>query len=196
MLNRFQKLDSTNILPVYDIEWPLLANQLRRQLMTCIFSSFTGRIAIYSPHRPYESSTCFSPFKVSGELEQLKVPLMRCIFHSALRYAHTQNCFYGPYPFAYIGQPSPRGSNPLLLLSGFLIYVWWLILFCLGIQTTKFNLLALMLSLLALSQSKTFFSSVLTTVSRDEIWSSSICLVCVRLAKYNENHSCRIPLMP
>ena len=42
-----------------------------------------------------------------------------------------------------------------------------LIIFCLGLKTTKFNFLALMLSLLALSQSQTFFSSVITTFSRD-----------------------------
>ena len=83
------------------------------------------------------------------------------------RFAHTVNCFYGPYPFVYIGQPTSKGSNPLLLLSGILIYVWRLIVFCLGLKTTKFNFLALMLSLLALSQSQTFFSSVLTTFSRD-----------------------------
>ena len=83
------------------------------------------------------------------------------------RFAQTVNCFYGPYPFVYIGQPTSKRSNPLLLLSGILIYVWRLIIFCLGLKTTKFNFLALMLSLLALSQSQTFFSSVLTTFSRD-----------------------------
>ena len=39
------------------------------------------------------------------------------------RFAQTVNCFYGPYPFVYIGQPTSKGSNPLLLLSGILIYV-------------------------------------------------------------------------
>ena len=35
-----------------------------------------------------------------------------------------------------------------------------------------------------------------TELFLDEIWSLSICVVCVRLAKYDENYSCRIPLMP
>ena len=36
------------------------------------------------------------------------------------RFAQTVNCFYGPYPFVYIGQPTSKRSNPLLLLSGIL----------------------------------------------------------------------------
>ena len=39
------------------------------------------------------------------------------------RFAQAVNCFYGPYPFVYIGQPTSKRSNPLLLLSGILIYV-------------------------------------------------------------------------
>ena len=35
-----------------------------------------------------------------------------------------------------------------------------------------------------------------TELFLDEIWSLSICVVCVPLAKYDENHSYRIPLMP
>ena len=32
------------------------------------------------------------------------------------RFAQTVNCFYGPYPFVYIGQPTSKGSNPLLAI--------------------------------------------------------------------------------
>ena len=38
--------------------------------------------------------------------------------------------------------------------------------------------------------------TLVTELFLDEICSLSICVVCVRLAKYDENHSCRIPLMP
>lgn len=51
-----------------------------------------------------------------------------------------------------------RNSDACLTISSF---------FCLGLKTTKLDFLTLIVIVLAFSQSQTFFSSVLTTVSRD-----------------------------